>query len=615
MNSLKFILRVVMLCCLSTGIEAQSYSENQPAYQHLKEVNKEWKHYKDFSLQKELKFNSEAERIQFHLESVIAYLQNNTPNNLEPTSAQNRKSLLDTLTSYAQEKVFPKNIYHPDRQPYFIDHRGVHCAVGYLMKASGAQDLAQTISKEHNYDYVADIKTRGVTQWAEQNGFLLNELAWIQPGYPASTPFETIGKGTNGTIQQIEIKNQFSQEFIFAGDFDLVDSLPCLNIGKYENRQLSCIGTGIDGIINDIHINSTGEIIVVGALVDGGNTYPMATYNAGAWTYTSIPNKVNAIGQLIAGASYYYYDQELVISDSASIEQELWRLTSGQWEKVLSVKGEIEDSKTYSNMGASTLSRMYVGNFDSVTLHRAGLSDTTFLSTNVILGQSTGLTVPPTWHSVQSTHISDTIYTIAENNGMVYLGGTCSDSGEVCVSRYMNGAFQPLVENNGPYGSIHNSKGMTSLAVDAANGRLLIAGEFRYTPMMMGYWGNNLMSYDLVSNYTGIFNEFNAPVTTVAVLGTELFIGGAFTELKNTSSFGGTSAPMLHLAKLSTNTAIPKIQREHAFRAYPNPTTGDLTIDLKKEYTDVSVRVTNTLGQQVLVQKYTNTNSIQFNVL
>ena len=41
------------------------------------------------------------------------------------------------------------------------------------MRMSGFNDLAQNISQEHNYDYIADIKTIGVPEWAQNHGFLL----------------------------------------------------------------------------------------------------------------------------------------------------------------------------------------------------------------------------------------------------------------------------------------------------------------------------------------------------------------------------------------------------------------------------------------------------------
>ena len=38
------------------------------------------------------------------------------------TQIYNRNHFLDILKEYAASGVFPKNIYHQNRQPYFVDH-------------------------------------------------------------------------------------------------------------------------------------------------------------------------------------------------------------------------------------------------------------------------------------------------------------------------------------------------------------------------------------------------------------------------------------------------------------------------------------------------------------
>jgi len=51
------------------------------------------------------------------------------------------------------------------------------------MQQSGDEPLAQAISTAENFQYVKDIKTQGVNHWASENGFILEELALIQPSY------------------------------------------------------------------------------------------------------------------------------------------------------------------------------------------------------------------------------------------------------------------------------------------------------------------------------------------------------------------------------------------------------------------------------------------------
>ncbi|NQX98416.1 MAG: T9SS type A sorting domain-containing protein [Flavobacteriales bacterium] len=47
---------------------------------------------------------------------------------------------------------------------------------------------------------------------------------------------------------------------------------------------------------------------------------------------------------------------------------------------------------------------------------------------------------------------------------------------------------------------------------------------------------------------------------------------------------------------------------------YPNPTDGAVTIDLKEDKQNVKATLTNSLGQIILSENYTSTNSINFNI-
>ena len=50
------------------------------------------------------------------------------------------------------------------------------------------------------------------------------------------------------------------------------------------------------------------------------------------------------------------------------------------------------------------------------------------------------------------------------------------------------------------------------------------------------------------------------------------------------------------------------------FSLYPNPTTGNFTIDLGETFTDVKTTLTNSLGQVILTENYTLTNFINLDI-
>lgn len=93
----------------------------------------------------------EVERIQSHLKLVESLLRLQDTSHLDDNQLHNRKRNLDVLNNYWQRGEFPQNISRPNsRHPFFIDHHGVPCAVGYLIIKSGHPELAQRISLTQN---------------------------------------------------------------------------------------------------------------------------------------------------------------------------------------------------------------------------------------------------------------------------------------------------------------------------------------------------------------------------------------------------------------------------------------------------------------------------------
>lgn len=131
----------------------------------------------------------EVELIQTHLKLVIQQLEKSAPANLDAQKLAARKTCLDSLTTYADRGVFPKNLYHKERTPYFIDDFGTACAVGQMIVTSGHADLAQAISKSYNYEYIENIPVPEMITWADNHGFAVDELQWIQPTYGNGCPW------------------------------------------------------------------------------------------------------------------------------------------------------------------------------------------------------------------------------------------------------------------------------------------------------------------------------------------------------------------------------------------------------------------------------------------
>lgn len=143
---------------------------------------------------------SEVELIQLHLCMVERELRNTSSSHLSSSQRAKRLQSLDVLHAYAARGLFPKNLYHKDRTPYFIDKSGTACAVGQLIIASGNEGLAKRISSENNNGYIFDLveKYPEIKAWAHEYGFALEELAWIQPCYCTASGPGTVNVSCNG---------------------------------------------------------------------------------------------------------------------------------------------------------------------------------------------------------------------------------------------------------------------------------------------------------------------------------------------------------------------------------------------------------------------------------
>lgn len=184
-------------------------AKNSKLKNQLIELNQNWEHFNLVALDNDYNYTNEVDLIKLHLSLVEDELRRNTPSNLSAIQKQNRITCLDILNKYWNNGVFPKNTFHSARTPYFIDIYGTYCAVGYLIKETGFDDIAQKIHKENNYGYIKDLKKEyeEIDTWANLFGFTTDELAWIQPSYgnPWSYPYYCV---SNVPTTQVQIINE-----------------------------------------------------------------------------------------------------------------------------------------------------------------------------------------------------------------------------------------------------------------------------------------------------------------------------------------------------------------------------------------------------------------------
>lgn len=557
----------LLVCFSLSTVYANNHLESNSYLNHLSEINKEWLNRKEACPTGNISFTSDVDRIQLHLNLVIGHLKSNIPLNLNSNQFSNRTSLLDKLQQYADNKVFPINKYHAVRQPYFVDEIGTNCAVGQMIYDSGHKDLVAKISKEHNYDYIADIHTTGLQEWANEFGFTIDELKWIQPGYAPTTEIEQVLDGTNGSVTKV-VNNSYDQSLTIAGNFTELDGLPCLNIGSYKNDQLSCLGAGIDGLISDVLVLSSG-IYVFGELHNGGQTYPIAKYDGANWSYIEIPTREGATSSTanVGGPGFIY---EVAISHSSIPQhQEIWQyLFNDTWHKKAKVNGMIFD------MIINQSGRVHAGHFNSVVVYDANeLIDTTLIVKNVVISSN----FTNHWYGL-GTNVSDTIKVLQNVGDTMVLGGTCSyqpSENNVCISIYSNSVLEPLFLN------YYYANFSINTIVFKNSNLFTFGGDFELVPFSVGTFGDNLATYSFPYGYVEPIAIFDQPVNSLAYYNGSLYIGGSFET--------NMGQQINHLGRIISTVGIDEPVSEINMNVYPNPFNATLNVENMENGTPFSI--------------------------
>jgi len=566
-------------------------------YSHLVEVNKEWKNHIGDCPKQQISFKSDLDRIQAHLFLVCNSLTEQTPVTLNENQRIIRLELIAELRNYAKKKVFPTNSYHSIRTPYFVDDENVHCAVGYLMDFSGSKNLVAQIRKDCNYSYIEDIKTEGVTEWAFNHGFTVNELKWIQPGYAPADNIDPLSNGANGTVKKV-LYDGYNGRIIIAGEFDSLDLLPCLNIGQYKDNQLTCIGNGITGIINEIRYYQN-KIYAFGALESGGITYPLALFDGVNWDYFEIPSRENAIAStgLIDGSGQYPI--EIAISHSSiPNKQEIWRFSNlAVWEKKIEVNGLVA-AMTLIGGGS-----VFAGHFDEVfCFDEFGAIDSTFTTNNVVIRNN----YYDQWSGINQLEISDTVKTIINTYSGIYFGGTCSfTDGEVCITRLLNDILQPIVLRSNLDNTYPVS--INSLSLDYGSLDIIVGGKFELA-INIGTYGKNFAKYNLGNNSLHSLGFLNHPVNSVVWAQNAIYLGGEFTN-----NVGITE--LNHLGKIDYTLEIDEdINQQNEITISPNPFISSIKINMLKS--PASCKLIDINGKEIytgIIQNNTISNLEKLN--
>ena len=150
--------------------------------------------------------------------------------------------------------------------PFFIDHLGTACAVGHLVREDGGIAFAEKIKKENNYAYISELQLiyPELKSWADNNGFTMEELAWIQPGYPpAEQSWSAVGNG-GGVEGHINVMKTIGDKLYMGGNFSSVDGVAANSIISWDGNQWEAVGEGVEGEVFAIEATPQGHLIIGG---------------------------------------------------------------------------------------------------------------------------------------------------------------------------------------------------------------------------------------------------------------------------------------------------------------------------------------------------------------
>ena len=132
---------LLMLCTASTPALAQESEPLAPINAAVGDIS--WRQTYNRAPQAS---DSDIERIRTHLLWVATHMQTTRHRTWTPAQRARRHHLLEELRDYAHQGIFPHRTAkdgYGERRPRFIDHRGVHCAVGELIRRRLSEVLAR----------------------------------------------------------------------------------------------------------------------------------------------------------------------------------------------------------------------------------------------------------------------------------------------------------------------------------------------------------------------------------------------------------------------------------------------------------------------------------------
>lgn len=566
----------------------------------LMEINKRWAYETDLPdvVFEEYQKTSNNELIQTHLFLVHQVLSERSTDGLSEAQKSERKQHLDVLLQYAKRGLFPVNDFYSGVRPVFIDPIGTHCAVGFLIKESGNGWLAESISRNMNYEYVLNMKDDNLVAWQQSSGFTVEELAWIQPGYPHTLSWTTYDGGTSGRVNDIAMSP--SGHINIGGLFDSAGVSNIENLSQYVCGIASCNWTPLafshpNGEIHDVEFHN-GELYIAGTFYGIDSIYSnsgVAKWDGSKWVSLG-DFYIGALMNTVYELEFYrdtLYAGGFFRSAFGAPEMftNLAKWDGTQWRGLgMSPQGVVKAMTVYDDKLIVGGSFESVGNATSV----ATVNHVLYVDSSGIHNMAMGV---PTYINALEV-MNDTLYAAGDllSPNQQDTGGFFSWSG---------GNWQNLMQD----GLIYNKAGKGFYAMQSTPYGMVLGGDFSMAVPFT--YGKNLMRY----NHGGFYalGIVDSTVRALEVSGNMLLLGGDFEVGLGP---GGNNQPLNHIAgiDMAVNVSTPEYERER-FEFFPNPASRKITVEFNREPIR-DVQIINMAGQYVEARFDETGNGIEVDV-
>ena len=586
------IQSMAILCSQNGTALPVVHLDGNSTFEKLRGVNKCWLEQKDVDIAAlpSKVLLSERGWIRLHLMLVEKTLRARSTDNLSDVQKLNRARCLDYLHTYWQLGQFPVNDEHSFRTPIFIDKYDNFCAVGYLIKASGHENLSRNISATTNFAYVRQMQYPELSEWATENGFTVDELAWIQPSYPEaiSPVLPLLPNGFNVGPKCMAVDSQRHKLYV-GGDFNLMNTNQTavgLAIYDIDSNQWKAIFPSTYIGVNAIQIYHNDLFMSLDYSADAGG-YRVQYFDldsqlrqhvlqAGALSpFTNWSENIQTFfvwrDTLYAGGLFTFQDGVNIASNVAKWNGSSWGYPG------FAVPGQVNAFEQYQG-------RLIIGGaFDS---------SATFGFRNIVAFDGDSL-------KPVGSGLKNEVYSLKDFKGSLFAGCQIVSTADTSGLVYYNGTSWHLIFTGDYSFNTHDIK-ITTMAVYNPDS-LIIGGTFVQDTNY--YYAQNLAIVAVFSNqyYTMGLGYIDYGVNAIGVIDKKIYVAGDFAR----SEIGGIyyNVNGIGYCDFADNTplAIQEITRPDNFNVnvFPNPISNSiLNIVAEKSFNNLDL--IDVTGRKVL---------------